>query len=821
VSIKPGEIVAVCGSVGSGKSTIINGIIRDAICLEGSVEVGGSLAYVPQTSWIQHASVRDNILFGRPMDHERYRRAVFACALERDFEILEYGDMTEIGEAGINLSGGQRQRISLARAAYSNADVYLLDSPLSAVDHFTGNHIFEHCIRNMLRGKTVILVTHNLHLLSYCDKVIVCKAGQVAFCGTYSDDVIRTHFPAVADSVLQPHEKIRHDEKPTPNPVEAAIKPKTTMNQAAPTVSEQKLLTTKSVFLAWFRQGTRFGFLVAVIIAAGTQLLRIFSDLYVRTWATSSEEDMKSFPAGDYALSNARSYILTYFGLVLGFIIMLFIRGVSFFFLTLRAATRLHNKMFRSILKAPLSFFTVTPMGPLLNCFSRQMDQVDETLPDALHMGIIYFMILVTTVGVIISVIPYFVLVVAALVGLFLYLQSHTAAATKTLKYGVGKTNPDLFSHSSETLHGMSVVRAYRAEERFRAENVALLNRNHSVVFHADQLQFWMAFRVNLVAALSVFATALFCVGLRNDITAGSAGLAISNALQMLVFLTMLVKAINEVRGQITSVESIVHFMRNTKSEKVESKAELLDAKWPPNGRIEFSNVVMRYFANSEPVLNHLSFVIEPRQKIGIVGRTGSGKSTLLIALFRLVELCEGTIYVDGVDISRLNLTDLRRSLSIIPQDPVMFKGTVRTNLDPFGEHSDEQLWRAVELSHLRSDVEGFEKKLDHPVDENGANMSLGQKQLFCLARAVLRDSTILVLDEATAALDLETDALIQRTIRDVFYNRTILTIAHRLATIMDYDKILYLDKGHVLEYDFTSKLLADPNSHFVKLLHG
>lgn len=821
---RSGQLLAICGSVGSGKTTCINALIGEAAVLGGSAEAAGSIAYVPQSAWIQHATVRDNILFGRPMNAERYRQVIFACALEADLQILEYGDMTKIGESGINLSGGQKQRISLARAAYADSDVYLLDTPLAAVDHQTCNHIFEHCIRGLLRQKAVLLITHNLHLLPECDHVVVLRDNRMIYSDPYTDTLVPTYFPRISEHVMDVKVEeltTRHahrQQAPAVQAVESAIRPineDETLGE-----SNKRYMTTAQAFMAWFRQGTRAGFVLSFFVAAAAQVDRILSDLYVRTWSDNNVLWAQT-PTVDRHSDQAQD-AGTYAGYVGGFLVLLLLRGFSFYVVALRAATRLHNKMFRSVLRAPLAFFTLTPIGPLLNGFSRQQDQVDETLPDALHMGIIYFMILATSVGVIVAVLPYFAIVLVALIVFFFFLQWHYTSTATYLKLGVSSTNTAFLANVSETAQGIAIVRAFHAEQRFVSHNVELLNNSHAMLFYLEQLQCWIAFWMDLVASIAVLATALMCVGFQSSISAASAGLAISNALQLLVFLTFMVRSISEVRSQIVSVESISYFIRNTESERTEVNAVLDRSQmWPPMGRIQFCDVVMRYFPTSPAVLNRISFTIESREKIGIVGRTGSGKSSLLLALFRLVELSEGTILVDGQDISKLPLHDLRRSLSIIPQEPVMFKGTIRSNMDPFNEHSDEELWRAAELSHLKEDIMEMSQKLDTPVEENGGNMSLGQRQMFCLARAVLRNSRILVLDEATSALDLETDALIQQTIREVFFDRTVLTIAHRLATIMDYDKILVLDQGRVMEFDRREVLLANPNSYFSALVRG
>eukprot|EP00004_Rigifila_ramosa_P012441 TRINITY_DN2693_c0_g1_i2.p1 TRINITY_DN2693_c0_g1~~TRINITY_DN2693_c0_g1_i2.p1 ORF type:complete len:1252 (+),score=315.24 TRINITY_DN2693_c0_g1_i2:1186-4941(+) len=896
--VRPGQIIAVVGPVGGGKSTIINGILGEAKIVSGSMTVGGTLAYVPQTAWIQQATVRDNILFGRPFDEERYRKTIFACALERDCEILPDGDLTEIGESGINLSGGQKQRIALARAVYSDADIMLFDSPLSAVDQHTCNHIFRHCIKGeLLRGKITVLLTHQLHLLQSCDLVCIIADGQMRYCGPHSRAALAEHFSEnaaeIAEKSLQgvysddlpqkpeevpaekrsPHmvrrgSKLIHPlENPTGTPKFDAksddkaeglkLKRKPSMSgrdpeleAAEPPVSKEsrkdrfkskERSVTWDTYYQWFYRMTIAAALISLVMYAGTQVVRILSDLFVRRWTRRKAAMLDT------------KYTIIYMIYVIVFMVALLFRGLIWFFTAIRAATILHDDLFRNVLRAPLSFFTVTPMGPLLNCFSKQQDQVDETLPDAFHMGTIYFMILGTTVGVIISVIPYFAIILGILVIVFFLLQKFQGPLANFLKMRTAASNTPIFAHVAESLRGILVLRAFEAEPRFRRDSLAHINKSNTFLFNLEHLQCAGAFLLDTYASLMVLATALFVVGFHDKsyMDGANAGLVISNCLQMLVFLTLMVRAFTEARAQMSAVESILHYTNQTKLLKEGSQLDDKPAtpmssvhgpgdqkaiipigssatggmaarpKWPSAGLIEFDGVTMSYFKDSPPVLRQVTFTIHPREKIGIVGRTGSGKSSLLIAMFRLVEPSGGTIIIDGRDVSKMPLDELRGSLSIIPQEPVLFKGTIRSNMDPFNLYSDDQLWTAIRTAHLEATVSALPLKLDAPVLEHGRNFSLGQKQLFCLARVILKDSKILVLDEATAALDLDTDALIQATIREFCRDRVVMTIAHRLETVMDYDKILFMDHGRVIEFGKREDLLADPKSAFYSLVNG
>jgi len=621
MSVEPGEIVAICGGVGSGQSTLMKGIIGEAECLAGSFEVGGTTAYVPQASWIQHGTIRDNILFGKPLDEDKYKQVLFACCLERDLEILEFGDLTEIGEAGINLSGGQRQRISLARAVYSDADIYLLDSPLSAVDYFTCNHIFYYCFKQLLKEKTVVLITHTLHLLPECNKVVVCNDGRVCYSGAFDLNNIRPFFPTLDETVFTQHVKPQLDKKPGDVVLAHSINPQSqlsTDNLVEEDVPSKKVnkMSLFKIFVSWISFGSLTGFSLSLAIMMGTQIIRIFSDIFVRSWVTENVYYANHLnESSDGFRSDQVRLVVTYAIYVGAFMFFCLLRGWSFFSVTLKAAKGLHRKLFSSILRAPMSFFTVTPLGPLLNCFSRQQDQLDETLPDSIHMAGIYLCILGTSVGVIISVLPYFAICLVLLILLCFGLQRFTAALSQYLKQGVDTTNPKIFSHFAETLHGISVVRAFRAEDRFRDINLNLINKNHQMVYHMDQLNCWTAFYVDLVASLSVLGTCLLCIAFRNSITSASAGLAISNVLQMLVFLNMMVKSFNEARAETTAIQSTLHYIHNTQSEKKSSKVKLVYNDWPPKGKIRLHDIYMRYFPDSEDVLKGVSLTINPGEK--------------------------------------------------------------------------------------------------------------------------------------------------------------------------------------------------------------
>jgi ATP-binding cassette subfamily C (CFTR/MRP) protein 1 len=748
------ELLALVGSVGSGKTTLLNAILGEAKILAGSVRVKGQIAYVPQQPWILRGSVRDNILLGNEMDMERYRQVVHICALERDFEILRDGDMTEAGERGINLSGGQQQRVALARAVYSNADIYILDSPLSAVDQITSNHIFEHCIKGYLRDKTVILVTHQLYLLRECDKIGIMKQGELQYLGKYKTKIMKKYFPTwinyeEAESVDKKNHALDAQSKS-----DNIIEPKQTQDVLTSDTSRAYnatlTLTEGAAFKKWISTGGVALTVFSIIIIAATQAIRIITDSWIAFW-TDNKFDMDQWV-----------YVTVYFCGVVIFGLAILARGGVFYHLTLKAATKLHNTLFFKVLSAPVAFFSTTSTGGLVNTFSKDQDQIDEALPDVIHMTLIYASILLTTVVLVCVVLPYYSIVVGALLVAVILLQRYYISTFKLLKAWTNSTTSPIFSQVAETISGVVVARAFNIQQQLIEQNMALIDNNHKTLFNLHCIQLWLAFRLDTIASLLVAGTALFCVGFKDGLAPSTAGLAILNSIQMIVFFTLFIKGIAETLSNTSAIQRIVHYIQTIKTESemanlklethstIENTSITLPKHWPHEGKIVYKHATMRYAEELPLVLNRTSFDVKPGEKIGVVGRTGSGKSSLLMALFRLVELEGGCIMIDGVNIRDCNLHELRSRLAIIPQEPVLFKGTIRSNLDPFQLVSDSDIWRALELSHLKSFIMQFPEKLDTFIDTGGGNFSLGQKQLLCLARAILKQSKILVLDEGT-----------------------------------------------------------------------
>ncbi|XP_072048669.1 ATP-binding cassette sub-family C member 5-like [Amphiura filiformis] len=749
--VKKGSLVGICGSVGSGKSSLISALLGRMVKMNGTVALEGSIAYVSQQACIFNATVKENILFGDDYDEERYAKAIDACSLQEDLDILAQGDETEIGERGINLSGGQKQRVSMARALYSNADVYLLDDPLSAVDTHVGQHIFRHCIKDVLQGngKSVVFVTHQLQYLTDCDYVVLMRDGRIAEEGIHND--LMTKDGEYAKS---------------------------------------------NTYISYGRQTK------TITICCWTQAAIMNQRQYSQRLVMMSSSILDN--------PDLWMYQIIYGCSVPALILITLFKSVVFTKTTLCATTHLHDKVFNKAVSCPMSFFDTTPSGRILNRFSKDMDEVDVCLPLHIEYWIQYMLLVLFTIGVIAIVFPWILITVAILVTFFIMLIALFNRTIVHIKRVDNISSSPWFAHLMTTVQSLSTVHAFGKSDEFMRRFHRLLDENTVPKIMFFLASRWLALRLDVLTVLLIMTVALCVVFTHGYIPPAYAGLALSYTTSLLGLFEYVVRMTAYVDAHFTSVERIVDYIKNLTSEAPKKiKGHEPAADWPKQGHIKFEKLKMRYRDNLPLVLLRISFEAKPKEKIGIVGRTGSGKSSLGVSLFRLVEKEEGEIKIDDIDISAIGLYDLRSKLAIIPQDPVLFIGTIRYNLDPFMQYSDEDIWSALEKTYMKDMVSKLDNQLEAPVVENGDNFSVGERQLLCMARAVLRKSKILMLDEATAAIDTETDSLVQSTIREAFSECTLLTIAHRLQTVLDSDKIMVINNGKVAEFDTPSNLLA------------
>ncbi|KAJ3015528.1 UNVERIFIED_CONTAM: hypothetical protein HDU68_012690 [Siphonaria sp. JEL0065] len=818
VSIPQGSLVAIVGSVGSGKSSLLSAICGQLKPMHSaaSVTFNGSVGYVPQQAWIMNASLRDNILFGLPFDQERYDHAIEVCALRRDLEVLSGGDLAEIGERGINLSGGQKQRVSLARLVYFNSSIVLLDDVLSAVDAHVGKYIFKECILGALNGKTRLLVTHQLHFVPQCDVVITMKDGCISEYGSYPElmaaggefSKLMVSYGGVVEGEETKESGDADSVKAETNKEGTKMTEKTGNSAGKELVAAEDRETgavKSSVFLSFAIAMGGWGVVsLLFFLLVLAQSSRIATDLWLVYWSNH----------GISGLDNAE-YMWTYFGLGLFQAISIVVFSMLVAVGGTVAAKSLHQDALRRIVHTPSSFFDTNPLGRVLNRFSRDQDVIDNTLPDAVRMFFISFGMAISTFCLVTyATSGWFLLALAPLMGAYYWVQAMYRATARELKRLDALTRSPLYSHINESMTGVNTIKAYREQTRFLRKTDTLIDQNNTPYYLQQIGARWLGMRLEYIGNTLVLVTSIFGVASRSTISPALLGLALSYVLQTTQLLQMCIRQYTEVEVQLVSIERMHHY-----ATKVETEAAGIiegsrpPPQWPHSGVVEFQSVSMRYQPELPLVLKNVSIVTEKHEKIGVVGRTGSGKSSLMLSLFRMVEPESGQIVIDGIPTTSIGLKDLRSRLSIIPQDPILFSGTVRLNLDPFLEHEDNDLWVALESSGLKDAVSEMEGGLDAVVNAGGDNLSVGQRQLMCLSRAILRKSAVVVLDECTANVDLETDHQIQKTLRETMKDATIFTIAHRLNTVIDSDRILVLDNGSVVEFDSPATLLGRDGS--------
>nr|QVT92331.1 ABC transporter [Salvia miltiorrhiza] len=797
---RPGKKIAVCGRLGAGKSSLLHAVLGEIPRICGSVSVVGSVAYVSQVCWIQSGTIRENILFGKAMDKAKYEKAVRVCALDKDIESFDYGDLTEIGQRGLNLSGGQKQRVQLARAVYNDADIYLLDDPFSAVDAHTAATLFKDCVMTALAKKTVILVTHQVEFLTNVDNILVVEGGQVTQSGSYEalliggttfeqlvcanrssiglfDDTSGSNQHDVECMNQMKGDKLCSNKE---SEVEIVIKPKFQLTEEEE--KEAGVIGWKSISDYIFASnGSIYAF-----CAATAQFGFVATQAAASFWlAFSVQNPQKSslFVVKIYTLISSLSVVFVYF------------RSLFTVCLGLKASESFFSDFINSVFNAPMLFFDSTPVGRILTRASSDLSVLDFDIPLAFQLVMAGTAEIIATVVIMALSHGKFYLWAFVL----LHPQNMSKSAGELMRIN-GTTKSPVMNYASETAHGVATIRAFAVADVFFSNYLKLVDTNAKVFLSSSAALEWLVLRTEALQNLTLFTCAVFLLLIPNSyIAPGRVGLCLSYAFAL-------------------TARRIKQYMNIPPQPPAVIADKRPPSMWPPKGRIDLLDLKIRYRPNAPIVLKGITCTFKEGKRVGVVGRTGSGKTTLISALFRLVEPHSGRILIDGVDICSIGLRDLRLKLSIIPQEPTLFRGSVRTNLDPLGLHSDDEIWKALEKCQLKSTVSKLPNLLDSSVSDEGENWSMGQRQLFCLGRVLLRWNKILVLDEATASIDSATDAILQKIIRDEFANCTVITVAHRVPTVIDSDMVLVLSYGKLVEYDEPSKLM-EINSAFSNLV--
>lgn len=796
--LKKGESLAIVGEVGAGKSSLLYSILGEIPLKSGAIKFDRRLkiSYLPQEAYIINDSLKNNILFGETVPTDKFENALYYSALSFDVLKFDGGIETEIGEKGVNLSGGQKQRVGLARAYLYDPDILLLDDPLSAVDHNTENFLVDKLIMGAFKDKTRIVVTHRLSHLKRFDKILFLKNGQQVSFGIYLDVLKNHEFQNFYRNHEEEEEKTIEDTGQVPKS-EAQVLPLEKSSRITSDEDREVGAVKKDVYWGYIESlggdhPKKRIYIIALLVFGA--IVIAFLPLLQKSWL--------SYFSNHPQLMSSQKAILIY-GLI--GIVVLFLNMCNSFLWLYRgvAASRLlHDKMLKSILNASIYFFDSTPVGRILQRFSRDVESVDVYLQWSFISVINCILQVIVSLVLIVSVMPILIIFILPLLIVYYFFQKDYRISAREAKRFDSISRSPRYAHFKETLMGLLVIRSFKKQDYFIREFYKRLIESQRMFYSHYMLNRWFSSRIPIIGGLISLMCAIgITIFAKNQmISPGVAGLVIIYSLSFWGYLNWGVRVFADIESRMTSVERLKYFA-NVKPEESPDFTSPVDlSHWPLRGEIVAKNIQVRYAPQLPLVLKGISFHIKPGSKVGIMGRTGSGKSTIFQTLFRFIELEAGEIIIDGIDIKMIPLRVLRKSMAIIPQDPTLFMGTIRSNLDRYHEYSDAEINRVLKLTGLYDFIYSLPKNIDEAVNEMGSNLSQGQRQLICLARALLYQTKIIVMDEATASVDVMTDNLIQKVIREDLKNVTLIIIAHRLGTIKDCDQIIEISEGKIVE---------------------
>ncbi|KYM76972.1 hypothetical protein ALC53_12582 [Atta colombica] len=794
---------------GSGKSSLLQAILQELPLTSGSIECHGRINYVSQQPWIFASSVKQNVLFGQTMDKSRYDEVIRVCQMESDINSFPHGDRTIVGERGMNLSGGQRARINLARAIYKDADIYLLDDPLSAVDSHVSRCLVDKCIFGYLKEKTRILVTHQLQYLQLADQIIVMNNGSIEQKGTFDQLQALGHdFMKLVKAADTKDKEIERRQSEMQRQISLKIETKDHGN-ILPIDTKETLakghISRKTLFAYFKASKSPIMITLMMLIFLANQVVSGGSDYFVAFWVnveSSSWHEMGN-STWDFQWEGplSRDFMLYIYTAMIAAIILLWqFQTIVYFNVCMWSSINLHSAMFRSILRATMYFYSTNPAGRILNRFARDINIVDLLLSMCVFDIIVIGLITITVILMVIAVTPWLAIPTVMCVCIFIYLRMIYISTSRSIKRLEGTTRSPIFDLLGASLQGLTTIRASNAEEILMSDLCVHQDVHTSACFLFLSTSRAFGFYIDVICQLYIGAIIIAFTVVDGLAVVSNIGLLITQTMALTNMLQWGIRQTAELESQLTSIERILEYSHLEEEPMIDSKP---DAKppddWPTKGLVKFKNVNLKYNPRGVCILRDVSFIVMPKEKIGIVGRTGAGKSSVINALFRLA-CVEGEILIDDVSTGAIALHDFRSKISIIPQEPFLFTGSLRQNLDPFDQYSDAILWQALQDVELKETISEMAAGLNTKVSDEGSNFSVGQKQLLCLARAIVKNNRIMILDEATANIDPYTDSLIQKTVRTKFVNCTVFTIAHRLNTIMDSDRIFVMDAGHLVE---------------------